>query len=326
MTRSSRRYPCRDCSRSHSRHRSHRRSHQQSRSHSRDHSGQRSHYRIRDRSHGHRRRRSDRYCSPSNDYSSGSSRSRSRSRRRSHRSSRDQSRSRFRTHSRQRHSGQHTHRHGSRHRQTQPPIPTASALGLPPAVATSSADRLLELLSRIIDPLQPPHAPQLTPCQTPGFDTPGGVFSKPPRWTQSSQVDHYQSSAGTSDALGSHARSYHSSTTQPHSHHSNVARTHRRRYDDHSTESESEEEAPRRSRAATSRRRSSPSPPRYRDPSPSPSQRRPVWSPEQPAFSSQAHSPKFLASTSHTRAFLPDSLHRVHRRVSWARKPYQKGS
>ena len=289
MTRSSRHYPCRDRSRSHSHHRSHRRSRQQSRSRSRDRSGQRSHYRIHDRSHSRRHRRGDRYCSPSNDYSSDSSRSRSRSRRRSHRSSRDQSRSRFRTHSRRRHSGQHTRRHGSRHRQTQPPVPTVSALGLPPAVATTSADRLLELLSHIVDPLQPPRAPQSTPYQAPGFDTPGGVFSKPPRWTQSSQVDHYQSSAGISGALGSHARSHHSSTMQPHSHRSNVARTHRHYYDHYATESESEEETPRQSRIAASHRRSSPSP-RYRDPSPSPRRRSPVYSPERPAFSSRVNS------------------------------------
>ena len=294
MTRTSRHYPCRDRSRSRSRHRS------------RDHSGRRSHYRSRSQSHNRRHRRDYRRRSPSNDYfrdsSSDRSRSRSQSQRRSRWSSRDCSRSRSRTRSPQRRSDRPARHRGPRHQRAQSPAPVATPLGSPPAAATSTEGRLLELLCRVIGVSQPTPEPQSNPYPTPGFYTPGGVFSTPPRWSQPSQVDHYQSSAGTSDTSGGHGRSHRPRTTRSRSYRSNFARSRKHHYDHYVTDSESEEEAPRRSRAATSRRRSSPSPPRYRNPSPSPSQRGPVCSPEQPAFSSGAHSPEFLASTSHTRA------------------------
>jgi len=310
MSRSSRHY--------HDRSRSRSRDHSRWRS-SRDRSNRGSHYQSHSRSRSRRHRRDYRRRSPSSDYSSDSSRSqprsRSLSRRRSHRSSRDRSRSQSQTRSHRRHSDRHTCHHGSRHQPPQPPVPAAPPLSSPPAATMSSGDRLLRLLSRIVAVPQPAtvyppasHASQPSPYQAPGFYTPGGVFSNPPRWSQPGQVDHYQSSAGTLDASGSHERSHRPRTTRSRSHRSNIARSRRHHYDRYSTESESEEEVPRRSRTATSRRRLSPSPPRYRDLSPSPCRRSPVCSPEQPAFSSRDHSPESPLSASHTRALSPHPL------------------
>ena len=172
MTRTSRRYPCRDRSRSRSCHRS------------RNHSGRQSHYRSRSRSHNRRHRRDYRRRSPSNDYfrdsSSDRSRSCSRSQRRSRWSSRDCSSSRSRTRSPQRRSDRPAHHRSPRHQRAQSPAPAATPLGSPPAAATSTEGCLLELLCRVIGVSQPTLEPQSNPYPTPGFYTPGGVFSNPP--------------------------------------------------------------------------------------------------------------------------------------------------
>ena len=184
MTRSSYRYSYHDRSRSRSRDRSRNHSRWKSCTRSRDRLEHRSRYQSRSRSRSHRHRHSYRRRSPSSDYLSDSSSdrpsSRSGSRRRLQRSSRDRSRSQSQPHSHQRHSGRHTRHRGSQRQQTAPPVPAAPALRSPDGVATSSGERLLELLSRIVNLPRPAHAPQSPPYQAPGFYTPGGVFQTSP--------------------------------------------------------------------------------------------------------------------------------------------------